>query len=62
MKYSGIAAIIGFFGVVITALLTTLPGQAALVLASNWVFELFTGKTLLQTLWDNPLVIFDMLF
>ena len=62
MKYSGTAAIIGFFGVAITALLTTLPGQAALVLASNWVFELFTGKTLLQTLWDNPLVIFDMLF
>ena len=62
MKYSGTAAIIGFFGVVITALLTTLPGQTALVLASNWVFELFTGKTLLQTLWDNPLVIFDMLF
>ena len=62
MKYSGTAAIIGFFGVVITALLTTLPGQAALVLASNWVFELFTGKTLLQTLWDNPLVILDMLF
>ena len=44
----------------ITILTTTLGGQALLAMAGNKLVALIYGKSLLQMVWENPLIIFDL--
>ena len=46
----------------ITIFTTTIGGQALLAMAGNKLVQLIYGKSLLQMVWDNPLIIFDLIW
>ena len=57
-----ITGIVGLFGVLITALTTTLIGQITLGIVSTQIYEWFAGETIWQTLWNNPFAVLEVLF
>ena len=57
-----LTGIVGLFGVIITALTTTFIGQVALGIISTKIYKWFAGESILQTLWNNPFAILEVIF